>query len=110
MNGKLGLSSHSGIHSKDTADVLIEDLHISNFEVAAIHMNGAEKLSLCNIIAGDKCRNCPVVGLFAAGVFQHNFCKSLQSDATVQLAGITRTVSDVRKKLARQGRREQTDG
>lgn len=100
VNGKLGLSSHYGIHSNDTENVLIEDLHISNFEVAAIHMNGAEKLSLCNITAEENCKECPVVGIFSAGVFQHQFCKALQGDATVQLAGVTRTVSDVRDKLA----------
>ena len=41
-NGKLGLTSHHGIHGNGNKNILIEDLDISNFEVAAIALNGSE--------------------------------------------------------------------
>ena len=41
-NGKLGLTSHHGIHGNGNKNILIEDLDISNFEVAGIALNGCE--------------------------------------------------------------------
>lgn len=40
FNGKLNASSHHSIHGTENENVFIENLICSNFEVAAIHLNG----------------------------------------------------------------------
>jgi hypothetical protein len=51
-NGTLGLSSHHGIHGNLNIGVTIENLVIRDFEVAAVHLNGAENVHMHNITAG----------------------------------------------------------
>jgi len=99
INGKLGLSSHHGVHSNDTVDVLLENLSVRSFEVAAIQMNGAQNLCLCNIDVTHNCQECPVVGTFSAGVFMYHICQTLPEERTVSLAGVVRTAGDIRNKL-----------
>ncbi len=45
-NGTLGLSSHHGIHGNDCHDVLIEDVTFRDHEVAAISLNGAQRVAI----------------------------------------------------------------
>ena len=45
-NGKLGKSSHHSIHGNGNKNVLIENLIIKDFEVAAIAINGGENIIL----------------------------------------------------------------
>lgn len=45
-NGKLGLSSHHGIHGNGNQGIFIHDLSINDFEVGGISLNGAKDVLL----------------------------------------------------------------
>lgn len=69
-NGYLGLSSHHGFHNAGRLrDVLLEDLHIFDFEVAGIHLNGAHSVHLERIHIGPVRTDCNVNALFSQAVF-----------------------------------------
>jgi len=48
-NGKIGRSSHHGIHGNNNAGVVLQDLEILDFEVAGISLNGAKNLKIRNV-------------------------------------------------------------
>jgi hypothetical protein len=69
-NGYLGLSSHHGFHNAGRLhDVLLEDLHIFDFEVAGIHLNGAHSVHLERIHIGPVRTDCNVNALFSQAIF-----------------------------------------
>lgn len=47
-NGILGQVSHHGIHGNGCKNILIENIEFSNFEVAAISINGGEHITVNN--------------------------------------------------------------
>ena len=58
MNGKLGLSSHHGIHCATGVNkCIITDLEIKEFGVAGIHINGGNSLYINNIHIDNKKSN-----------------------------------------------------
>ena len=71
-NGRLGLSSHHGIHGNSASNVLIENLKIEDFEVGGISLNGVTNVNIRNVV----CQNSlgtnlkvPVNGRFSAAVY-----------------------------------------
>ena len=48
-NGKMDLSSHHSIHGNDVKNVILQDMYITNFEVAGIHINGGTNMIIDNI-------------------------------------------------------------
>eukprot|EP01084_Bolivina_argentea_P267906 454915_1 len=51
-NGKLGLSSHNGIHSNSARNVRLSNLKVFSFEVCGIQLNGASGIKMENIEIG----------------------------------------------------------
>ena len=77
-NGYIGLSSHHGFHNAGRLrDVLLEDLHIFDFEVAGIHLNGAHSVHLERIHIGPVRTDCNVNALFSQAVFARRSVKEL---------------------------------
>lgn len=70
-NGKLGLSSHSGVHGNNNKNVKLKNLKIENFEVGAIMMNGFENLQIQNVNIGPNSQNVPFQTQFSALVQLH---------------------------------------
>eukprot|EP01084_Bolivina_argentea_P114804 204312_1 len=68
-SGKLGLSSHHGIHSNEANNVKIEDLQIYDFEVGGIQMNGFTDLILRNINIGPSSSQVFTSGYYSNGRF-----------------------------------------
>lgn len=56
-NGKLGLSSHHGIHSNNAENIHLENLEIRDFEVGGIQMNGFRNLKIIDIDIGPSATN-----------------------------------------------------
>ncbi len=56
-NGKLGLTSHHGIHSNDSQNIRIENIQISHFEVAGLQFNGFKNVKLINVEIGPSSTN-----------------------------------------------------
>merc|ERR1719334_2894235 len=51
-NGVLGLSSHHAIHGNWNDDILIEDLHVKDFQTHGIQLNGFDGLTVRNCEIG----------------------------------------------------------
>ena len=77
-NGYIGLSSHHGIHNAGRLnDVVLEDLHVFDFEVGGVHLNGAHSVHLQRLHVGPIRRDCNVNALFSQAVFAKRSVKEL---------------------------------
>lgn len=72
-NGKLGLSSHHGIHGNNAERVVISNVDISNFEVAGISLNKCSGAALTNVRVHDQRRDIPVRATYSAGRYMLKF-------------------------------------
>ena len=70
-NGTLGLSSHHGIHGNNVRDLYLKNLYITDFEVAAVAINGFHGLRICNVKAHHTRTDIPVNAMYSAGRFNH---------------------------------------
>ena len=61
-NGNLGLTSHHGIHSNNATNIVIQDLIIHDFEVAAIQLNGFQNALISNVSIGPSLQSVPLTG------------------------------------------------
>lgn len=77
-NGKIGASSHHGIHGNNASNVLFEDIVFDSFEVAAISINGSKNIYMNNLTINKNSRNVPVLGTYSAGRFIKNFVRYVQ--------------------------------
>jgi hypothetical protein len=68
-NGKIGLSSHHGIHGNNNKFITIENVDFVDFEVAAISLNGSINTTLKNINVLGNNKNVKVLGIWSAGLF-----------------------------------------
>jgi hypothetical protein len=76
-NGSLGRSSHAGIHGNGITGLIVEDVHIYDFEVAGIHCNGCKDVTVRNTEVGPGARNVPVIATFSNARFIDFFAKRL---------------------------------
>ena len=76
-NGKLGRSSHHGIHGNNNNNILIENLIFEEFEVAAISLNRSNNLLIQNNKIEENSKKVPVLGIFSAGRFIFPLVESL---------------------------------
>ncbi|ADI38342.1 hypothetical protein [Waddlia chondrophila] len=67
-NGKIGRSSHQGIHGNGNRFISIEDVDFEDFEVAAVSLNGVDGLRIKNCTAKSR-EDVPVLGIFATTQF-----------------------------------------
>ena len=68
-NGCLGFSSHHAIHGNGAKKVLIEQLRIKLFTVAAISLNGGHDIMIRKVNAGPNRHDIPVLGTYSAAQF-----------------------------------------
>ena len=73
QNGVLGLSSHHGIHGNGGTRVLLSNLDILDFEVAAIALNGFKDSSLVNINVKGASQEIPVLSTYSQARFIRPF-------------------------------------
>jgi len=76
-NGTLLLSSHHGIHGNNASYIILEDLVIKDFEVAAIQISGGSNIILRNIKIGPNRQDIPVMATYSAGRFLLQFVDAL---------------------------------
>ena len=81
-NGLLGLSSHHGIHGVGCSDVLIENLRISNFEIAGIHLNGATRVLVRETSVGPTRRDVPVNAMYSNAKFALPHITALKAETS----------------------------
>lgn len=80
INGKLGLSSHHGIHGNGNYNILIENVEFEDFEVAAIALNGGKNVYCENVTVNKNNQNIALLGTYSAGRFIKNFVQYLQTN------------------------------
>jgi hypothetical protein len=68
-NGVLGRSSHHGMHGNGGRRVLLQDLEIEEYEVAAIHLNGFKDTLIRRVHAKGQRVDVPVLGTYSNGRF-----------------------------------------
>lgn len=68
-NGVLGRSSHHGLHGNGGQRVLLQDLEIVEYEVAAIHLNGFKDTLIRRVHARGQRTDVPVLGTYSNGRF-----------------------------------------
>lgn len=79
-NGKIGLSSHHGIHGNDGGnDIMIEDVDFCDFEVAAFALNGFKNIYMKNVCACNNRQDIPILGTYSAARFIELFVKKAVS-------------------------------
>ena len=75
-NGKLGLSSHHGIHGNNCTNIILDNLDIYDFEVAGIAINGAKHSIINNVTIRDNLKNCPFKRkIFTSKIYKTSFKK-----------------------------------
>jgi len=72
-NGKLGASSHHGIHGNNNTNVLLENLTINNFEVAGVALNGSRNVTIKNVNVSNNSQKVPVLATYSAARFSKLF-------------------------------------
>jgi len=77
--GTLGLSSHHAIHGNLAQNVLIEDVVMENWAVAAIAINGGRNVRVKNVRAGPNFKESPVSSVFSTAQFMHRYVQALRS-------------------------------
>eukprot|EP00581_Thalassiosira_minuscula_P007826 CAMPEP_0183703136 /NCGR_PEP_ID=MMETSP0737-20130205/993_1 /TAXON_ID=385413 /ORGANISM="Thalassiosira miniscula, Strain CCMP1093" /LENGTH=668 /DNA_ID=CAMNT_0025929845 /DNA_START=642 /DNA_END=2648 /DNA_ORIENTATION=- len=78
--GKIGRSSHHGIHGNDNAFVKITNVEFFDFEVGAVSLNNVDHLEISDCdITGNR-DDVPVVGLFSAARFLRPYGKYLKEE------------------------------
>jgi len=107
-NCNLGLSAHHGIHGNENKGVTIQNVTIRDFEVAGIHLNGAENIRIEDADIGPNLKE-----TFGAHLSQVIFLDhlmntllptrprilELKDEAMITLRGQRQTVGDVFRKL-----------
>jgi hypothetical protein len=94
-NGKLGRSSHHGIRGNGMENVVLRDLCVFDFEVAALSLHGGKNITLSNLVLGPNFRALAVNGLFSAARFALPLARTtLEQTPDSRLNGRLRSLID----------------
>lgn len=84
INGKIGLSSHHGIHGNGNNNILIKNVDFIDNEVNAITLNGATDAFIVNTNVVRNRHDIPVLGTYSAGRFLKLFTRDLENAVSVK--------------------------
>jgi len=102
-NGKFGLSSHHGIHGNAVKNIVLDNLDISNFEVAGIALNGTDLAVLNNINIHDSRTDVPVLATYSAARFVRSFLEKVKNknnrDPFITINGQKNKYKDIHERL-----------
>eukprot|EP00755_Sulcionema_specki_P035672 Sspe_Gene.2484::Locus_823_Transcript_2_2_Confidence_0.667_Length_2008::g.2484::m.2484 len=99
-NGKLGRSSHHAIHGNDNENVLLANLVMDGWEVAAVALNSVTGLVVRDVVAKSR-MGVPVLGSFSAARFLRPYlnCVADEGDFALEIAGQTTNATTIRNEL-----------
>ena len=101
-NGKLGKSSHHGIHGNAMKNIVLDKLEIFDFEVAGIALNGTDLGIINNINIRNVSEDIPVVSSYSQARFIRNFLPKIltnHANPTINIEGNTKTYQDISTNL-----------
>lgn len=102
-NGTVGRSAHHGIHGNGNVDVKIHNVSFRDYEVAAVALNGVQKLRVRNCDAKSR-DDVPVVGAYSSARFIGLYLDWLvftNSKTTLKVLGEPLDVREIRDELRR---------
>lgn len=99
--GKIGRSSHHGIHGNSNRNIQIRNVIFEDFEVAAVSLNNVDNLVIERCVVTRNRHNVPVVGLFSAARFIRSPYgeKLVELDYSMRLRGTNTTARSVYDRL-----------
>jgi hypothetical protein len=68
-NGTLGISAHHGIHGNNNTEIIIKNVIVRDFEIAAIALNGVNNLLIKSCKITNNRHDIPVLGTYSAARF-----------------------------------------
>ena len=101
MNGTIGRSAHHGIHGNANKNISIINVDFDGFEVAAVALNGVEKLQIIGSTAINR-DDVPIIGTFSNARFiipYIDWLVSTDSTTTLRVQGTTLTATQIQNAL-----------
>lgn len=86
-NGRLGLSSHHAIHGNNASDILIKNITIANYEVAAISLNSVSRVLIEDVVLEGHRTDIPVRATYSAARFMLKFWTEIKGLAALAVNG-----------------------
>lgn len=102
-NGTIGRSAHHGIHGNGNVDVHVHNVSFRDYEVAALALNGVQKLRVRNCDAKNRL-DVPVVGAYSNARFIALYIDWLvfrNSKTTLKVMGQALDVHEIQEELRR---------
>ena len=84
INGKIGLSSHHGIHGNGINNIMVKNVDFIDNEVCGIALNGCTDVYLVNVNIVKNRHDIPVMGTYSAGRFLKLFINGLKDAISVK--------------------------
>ena len=78
-NGKIGFSSHHGIHGNNCTNLILDNLTIYDFEVCGIALNGSQNAILNNITIRDNLQKVPLNATYSQTRFLRKHLKNINN-------------------------------
>lgn len=100
-NGRLGRSSHHGIHGNDNTGVRLKNLEIVDWEVAAVALNHVTRLTVKNVYAASR-KDVPITGRFSIGRFMRPYIDCMVKKSapfSLVVNGVEKSVTDIQNDL-----------
>ena len=94
-NGKLGLSSHHGIHGNTAMNVMLYNLSIETFEVAGIALNGTITAILAKLYIQNNNTNIKILSTYSQARFIRSFLKLVSDDEKLKIQGEDKYYNDI---------------
>jgi hypothetical protein len=100
-NGKMGLSSHHGIHGNMCSNILLENLLIEDFEFVGVALNGCHSIFAHKVEIKNNRKDIPVLATYSAARFAVQFAKRvLGMNINVgQKAELTRRINALQNEM-----------
>ena len=98
--GRLGRSSHHGIHGNENSNVVVRDVTFVDFEVAAVSLNNVDHLVIEDCYVEHNRHDVPVIGAWSGALFIRQYLDVLRGqEYSMMLGGEVVTASTAYEEL-----------
>ena len=95
----LGLSSHHGIHGNNCRNIVLENITVTQFEIAGIAINGGVGVCLKDIVISGSSNQVPVLSTYSQARFIQPFWSLVDLSKSITLRGQLYTGTDLKNNL-----------
>lgn len=99
INGKIGLSSHHGIHGNGVNTILIKNVDFVDNEVCSIALNGSNDSYIVNVNVIKNRHDIPVLGSYSGGRFLKLFINGLEDAIKVNSETFDSSLKELNREL-----------